>query len=281
MNEECEGDYVHWIHDWWGDCVVTGRDKVAFAFGLAVTMIWIYAQLPQIVLNFRNHSAEAISLPYYLLCVSGDIAGLVAVFLSDTMITQKFTICWGVTADTTSTLQYIWYHTVKPWCTGKPPIDPGADEVSPLLDGAPMMPVLPLLMATANSWGADDLYAQSNIVGVILAWYSGVTFVFGRALQVIKNCRRRRTTGLSISFWLLSFSANMCYGISIFVKDPTWEYVWKQFPYLFGSVGCLPFDFTVIAQFWYHRRKKLLRQQQLQAQNKVMMSCETEEGVVQ
>lgn len=276
MNEECEGDYIHWIYDWWGDCVVTTRDKVAFAFGLAVTLIWIYAQLPQIILNFRNHSAEAISLPCYLLSASGDLAGLIAVFLSETMVTQKFNACWGVLADTTSTLQYVWYHTVRPWCTGEAPIDPGVDELSPRLDGNPMLPVLPLLMATANGFKSDDQYGPGHRVGMVLAWYSGTDFVFGRSLQVVKNCRRHRTTGLSISFWLLSFSANLCYGISIFVKDPTWTYIWKQFPYLLGSVGCLQLDFTVMMQFLYYRMRKGRRQRMEQRQDKIMVSCEGE-----
>ena len=259
---ECEGDYVKWIYNIFGDCVVTAQDKVAFVFGLLVTLTWIYAQLPQIILNFKNHSAEAVSLSYYIFVVSGDIANLVAVFLNDTMVTQKFAAIWGVLADGSVMLQYIYYHWVRPWLTGEPYIDPGASEVEcyndineRLRDEGVNIPMGPLIIASAASLDPDDPYSSKNLVGTLLGWFGGFTFVAGRLPQVLKNCRRKRTTGLSLQFWICSVFANSCYGISILTKSPTWHYLWKQMPWFFGSVGCLPLDITILIQFCYYRWK--------------------------
>lgn len=258
---DCSGEYVVWIHDIFGDCVSTTRDWVAFVFGLMVTVIWLYAQLPQIVLNFRNHSAEALSVTYYLFVVGAGIVNVVACFLNETMVTQKIAAIWGVFSDGTTLLQYIYYHWVKPWWTGEPCIDPGANEESDetyIADTLPAIPTTPLLIASATciSSDPDDPYSRQNLVGTLLGWIGGIPPVVARVPQVVKNWKRQRTTGLSLTFWISSVCANACYGISIVTKEPTWEYFWKQLPWFVGSAGCLPFDITILIQFCYYRKKR-------------------------
>ena len=266
--EECSGDYVKWIYNIFGDCIVTVTDKVSFVFGLMVTLTWIYAQLPQIVLNCMNHSAEAVSLSYYLFVIVGDTGNVIAVFLNDTMVTQKFAAIWGLCADSFTCLQYIYYHWVKPWFTGVPCIDPGADEVDDddvegRGDGL-QIPMTPLLIASAASLSLspDNPYSSKNLLGTCLGWVGGITFVAGRIPQVVKNYKRKRTTGLSVQFWICSVFANSCYGVSILTKSPTWGYLWKQMPWFFGSVGCLPLDFTILIQFCYYRWTNQKRRRQ-------------------
>lgn len=245
----CTGDYIIWIDEWFGDCVESSRELAGFVVGLFPTIIWIYAQLPQIILNFKNHSAEAVSLTYYLFCVSGDVANLFALFMNESLVTQKFTAIWGLFADGSTMCQYIYYHWIKPWWTGEPYIDPGEDEVK-----IPNIPVLPLLISTAAALSGDP-YDKDNLFGTILGWYSGFTFVVARIPQAMKNCKRKRTTGLSLVFWISSVFANSFYGISIFLKDSSLKYVWSQMPWLLGSWGCLPIDFTILGQFVYYRLK--------------------------
>lgn len=256
--EECSGDYVHWIYNWFGDCVVTVQDKVAFGFGLMVTITWIYASLPQIILNFMNHSAEAVSLPYYFFMITGEISNVVSVFLNNTMVTQKFAALWGLASDLIGVSQFIYYHWIHPWFTGIPYYDPGADELEPSQVEDPVhIPLVPLLVSSAASlsMSSDNPYSSQNLLGTCLGWVGAFTFVTGRIPQVIKNFRRKRTVGLAVQFWICSVFANVCYGISLITKNPTWGYLWQQMPWFVGSVGCLPLDFIILGQFCYYRWK--------------------------
>lgn len=243
----CTGDYIEWIDKYLGECVETDRDLAGFIVGLLPTVIWIFAQLPQIILNFKNRSAEAISLVYYFFVITGDISNMVGLWMNRALVTQKVLAIWGIFADITVMLQYVVFHWVVPWFTGVPCIDPGADDVD-----IPKAPILPLLMAATVSI-SDNPYDKDNILGSILGWYSGLTFVVGRIPQAYKNYKRKRTTGLSIIFWISSASANILYGLTLFIKDSSWKYVWAQMPWIFGAWGCLPVDFTIIGQFIYYR----------------------------
>ncbi|OHT13950.1 PQ loop repeat family protein [Tritrichomonas foetus] len=265
---ECTGDYVKWIYDWFGDCVVETRDYWSFAICLFPTIIWIYAIAPQIFLNFKNHSAEAVSLLYYFFSVSGDISNCVGLFLNHGLITQKFCIFWAIFADGTVFSQYVYYHWVRPYFTGEKYVDPGEsnDGYEPIAGNGAGLAVLPLLGKTAAATASilsknpilknDNPYSKENLPGTLLGWYSGITFAGGRIPQIVKNFKRKRTTGLSLTYWTSSFFANSFYGISVLLKDNSWNYIWKQAPWLLGSWGCLPFDLTVLIQFAYYRRKK-------------------------
>ena len=47
------------------DCLRSGWDMAGFVLGMASIGCWLVAQMPQIISNFRNQSAEALS-PYFL-----------------------------------------------------------------------------------------------------------------------------------------------------------------------------------------------------------------------
>jgi hypothetical protein len=47
------------------DCVYTDLDRLGFYFGLASIAMWLGAQIPQFVQNFRLKSAEGLS-PWFL-----------------------------------------------------------------------------------------------------------------------------------------------------------------------------------------------------------------------
>lgn len=61
----CEEGANEWIALWFHDCVYTRRDLFGFCFGMFSVVLWISAQLPQFISNYRNQSAEALS-PWFL-----------------------------------------------------------------------------------------------------------------------------------------------------------------------------------------------------------------------
>ena len=257
---ECSGDYVKWIYEWFGDCVSTTREYFGFYIGLLPTIIWIYALIPQIILNFKNHSAEAVSFFYYMVGLSGDIANLVGVILNHGLITQKFQATWGTIADGTVLLQFVWYHWIKPRITGQRIRDPGVETINTI----PLVPFLVKASASALVYSASpdnrpvvgvNPYDKDHLLGTLLGWFCGISYVSGRIPQVVKNFQRKTTEGLSLTYWISSFCANSTYGISIFLKDSSLNYIWSQAPWLLSSWGCLPLDLTVLIQFCYYKRK--------------------------
>ena len=61
----CGGDANLLIERWFGDCVYTSWDTIAFFIGISSVCFWIVAQLPQFISNFLRKSADALS-PWFL-----------------------------------------------------------------------------------------------------------------------------------------------------------------------------------------------------------------------
>mmetsp|Transcript_16244 Transcript_16244/g.41508 ORF Transcript_16244/g.41508 Transcript_16244/m.41508 type:complete len:99 (-) Transcript_16244:890-1186(-) len=49
------------IQKYFCDCVYDWQEFAGFACGLASILVWLVAQLPQLVENYRNKTAEALS----------------------------------------------------------------------------------------------------------------------------------------------------------------------------------------------------------------------------
>jgi hypothetical protein len=73
---------------------------------------------------------------------------------------------------------------------------------------------------------------------------SAACYVSSRFPQLCENYRRKTT----------AIFGNVTYALSIFLEDPSWPYVWKQFPWIAGSLGNLFFDFGMMYQFLKYRR---------------------------
>jgi hypothetical protein len=66
-----------------------------------------------------------------------------------------------------------------------------------------------------------------------------------------RNVKRRKTDGLSIQFFICAVLQNSTYGASILLWDPSWAGIWRQLPWLIGSIGIILFDAVILTQFLY------------------------------
>jgi hypothetical protein len=66
-----------WAERWFGDCLYSTSDHVSFALGLVSMAIWMVASVPQIVDNYRNGSAQAQSVWFWVLLLTGDLLNFV------------------------------------------------------------------------------------------------------------------------------------------------------------------------------------------------------------
>jgi uncharacterized protein with PQ loop repeat len=208
--------------------------------GLLSTVIWAWAQVPQVVLNFKTSSVVGVSSGFVILIVVGDLSNLIGIIIEHGLATQIITAAWFLLLDSVCWFQIIWYHTIKPCCCPSP--------------GA--LPAIPLLIGMAAS-ASENPYKPPLLWGTLLGWLSAVCYLGSRFPQLCENYRRKATEGLSPNYFLSAIFGNITYALSIFLEDASWPYIWKQFPWLAGSLGNLFFDFIMISQFVKYRVREV------------------------
>lgn len=255
----CEGNYIKWVYDIFGECVSTPSEKAGFFIGLLSTAIWMYAQLPQIVMNFRRKSVEGLSFIFILFLNFGDFCNLIGAILNNGLVTQFITAGWFVFVDISCLLQYIWYNWIRKKCCKQNPND---QQYHPIYERAPAPSPAPLIVgfAAAASSPSINPYKPPHLYGTILGWLSATCYISSRMPQIITNFKRKRTEGLSIQFFWSAVLGNTTYALSIFLKDCSWNYIWQQFPWLMGSGGILFFDFTILIQFLCYRKNRFVEE---------------------
>jgi hypothetical protein len=123
---------VQWIDKYFAECIVSVRQQVGFSMGLLSTVIWAWAQIPQVVLNFRTGTVVGVSSAFVILIVVGDVSNLAGIIIEHGLVTQIITAAWFLLCDSICWFQIIYYHSVKPRCC-------------PSTAGNPPMPIVPLL----------------------------------------------------------------------------------------------------------------------------------------
>jgi uncharacterized protein with PQ loop repeat len=222
---------------YFGECIITVQQQCGFWLGILSTVIWMIAQIPQVVLNCRAGSVTGVS-PAFLICiVVGDVSNLIGIFVVGGLTTQIITAAWYTVIDGTAFVQWFYYHCLK-----RPEV---AAEPEPL----PWVPGLPLLIAKTASVGASNPYEPPMLWGTLLGWLSAALYLGSRIPQLRTNYERQKTDGLSPGYFVSALFGNTTYAASIFLQNHSWKWIWKQFPWLVGSLGTLFFDVALISQF--------------------------------
>ena len=258
----CTGEYIHWISDVFGECVEIQREKMCFGFGITSTLIWMWAQLPQIYMNFRSKRVDGLSIGFLLLLVLGDISNLTGCILTNGLVTQKITSSFFCFVDITCTLQYAYYTLIYPkYCADSQEESLISEE---RLGGyTQIVPGLVAAAAAVLGTEYENPYSKKYLAGSLIGWISATIYSSSRVFQIIKNFMRKRTDGLSIQFFISAWLGNCTYAISIFLKDSHWGYIWMQFPWLVGSMGPMALDFIVLTQFFLYRKNFYYREENL------------------
>lgn len=246
----CEGEYVHWIAKVFGECVVTSKDKWSFAFGIMSTLIWMWSQLPQIYLNFKNQCCEGLALGFLLFLTVGDISNLVGCLLTGGLVTQIITSSFFCIMDGFCLLQYFYFEFLRPR------FFPGIkkdynNEVHTMDESNPTTIAAAATAVIAAAY--PNPYSKELLLGTLIGWLSTIVYASSRGFQIYKNYKRKKTEGISAQFYISAFLGNLTYAISIFIKDSHWGYVWLQLPWIIGSIGPILLDTTVLIQFFIYK----------------------------
>lgn len=53
-----------WVEVYFKDCLCNMKDEISFGFGIASLICWGIAEIPQIITNLKNKSADGVSLAF-------------------------------------------------------------------------------------------------------------------------------------------------------------------------------------------------------------------------
>ncbi|KAI5080516.1 hypothetical protein GOP47_0003699 [Adiantum capillus-veneris] len=99
-----------WIERWFGDCIYTTWDTVAFFIGLSSICFWLIAQLPQFISNFIRSAADALSPWFLAQWLAGDTFNFLGCVLTgDQLKTQIITAGYFIFSDIVIVSQYVYY----------------------------------------------------------------------------------------------------------------------------------------------------------------------------
>lgn len=117
---------------------------------------------------------------------------------------------------------------------------------------------LPLSILTKESQ-LSSLSTHFNI-GIIFAWLCTVIYCSSRLPQLYHNYKRKSVDGISPLLFTFAILANSTYALSILFSndltsnDPYSNFIIKELPYLFGSLGTVLFD---CIYFWQREHYKI------------------------
>ncbi|CAG8560177.1 14378_t:CDS:2 [Acaulospora morrowiae] len=273
--------YVRWIHTLFGACRYGSRDAISFLLGYASIACWLNAQLPQVITNYRNKSADGLSFPFLCNWLLGDITNLIGCLLTKQLPFQTYLAVYFCIVDLGLFFQYFYYT----WYRAKPKTNDEQFEI-PIKRNYHTFPtparkykrissmVFAVLLFTFHSTSTissslstspsghlyskslstdnDESTSNASFIGRIMAWTCTVLYLTSRMPQIWKNYVRRSVEGLSIFMFIFAALGNLTYTISIFTNpiassDP--KYLHEAVPYILGSVGTLAFDVTIFLQW--------------------------------
>ncbi|KAL9642005.1 hypothetical protein ABK040_004060 [Willaertia magna] len=104
--------YIDWMLNVFGECVRTPLEQASFWVGISSLVFWLFANLPQIIENFRKSDASGLAPAFLIQWIVGDSLNLIGSILSGQLPTQIITAVYYVCMDIILIAQFI-YYTIK------------------------------------------------------------------------------------------------------------------------------------------------------------------------
>ena len=245
----------------------------------------------QIIKNQIDKNAEALSPVFLSQWFLGDSTNLIGAFLTNQLATQILTAIYFVFVDFVLLGQWVGFWVQR---RRKKRVLHFSDN--DFGDGNKLYAFLlafallstfsivrlnfPAPQFRLNSSAANRVLLSNSrdetgdAVGTFFGWISALFYLGSRIPQIIKNvnfficsyfCKnltplkkyqRKTTEGLAIVMFVFAVLGNVTYASSIFLYSVEWVFLSSKLPWLIGSLGTLVFDFTILFQYLYYRKKK-------------------------
>lgn len=237
----CE-DGVGWIYEAFRDCVVSDTDKWSFGIGMLSNVIWVIFGAPQIYSNWKTKEVAGQSPALFTLLFFGSVLSLVGVIVTGGLVTQIVTGIVYAVVDGITFAQFWWYGCIKRKCTKRERrrVEVGGGQAA----GVGVLALSQL--GSSVDWRAP--YSHENVTGTVFGWVGAVVYIASRVPQVVENVKNKKVLDLSVGFVILSILGNVTYSGSLVIRSREGSFMWKQAPFLTGSLGPLSFDFVLLFQ---------------------------------
>ena len=237
----CPNGYIKWIYRVFGDCIITNKDKISFGIGMVSNFLWIICSMPQIYHNYKTKRVQGFSPFYFTLMFIADTFSLTGAILTKALITQIITGTIYVTIDCILLFQFSIYGG---WECEK------SDNEVLTTESSYTNGILPIIITTAYSFDFSYPYKGKLLFGTISGWIGTSLYLGSRILQLLKNLKRRYISDFSQIYLFLIILANLTYSTSVFIRDLSLNYLWKQLPWIIGSIFPMFFDITTTIQLY-------------------------------
>jgi uncharacterized protein with PQ loop repeat len=252
----CDPGAVQWAESIFGDCIVTTRDRWSFGIGLVSTLLSLCSSLPQIVLNFRKKTVNGQSPFFFLLLFIGSSLTLCGVIITKGLITQLSTAISFVVLDGILLCQFIVYKYITPLGDSMTQEKESAPHCVDPHGSAPPPGAIAAMIVQASATDYAAPYVGRQLAGTLFGWLGAAIFISSRFPQISKDCRTKQVQNLSLLYLLMSVLGNFTYCLAVALRSVASEYLWKQTPFLVGSLGPMVCDMIMILQMSAYRTKK-------------------------
>ncbi|KAK7207410.1 PQ loop repeat-domain-containing protein [Myxozyma melibiosi] len=104
---------IPWIAHVSGSCIYGTMGELSFVFGYMSLFAWLWAQLPQVIKNYRNHSVEGLSWLFLFNWLLGDATNLIGCLLTNQLPFQTLLAGYYLSIDVILCSQFVYYTKIK------------------------------------------------------------------------------------------------------------------------------------------------------------------------
>lgn len=284
------------------DCLMyqlsTGTlEALSRSIGGCSLIIWLCAQIPQIVKNHRRKCVDGISPQFLLAWILGDVSGLLGCIITKQLLFQTLLATYYCIIDTVLIAQFFMYRTTIEYIDGCEFNADSTDNTNRItrkgrkssafkdsvlsamkvgsfaagLKSVSAAPVDMILNETHNLQSVfSTALALSASAGLYLGrgmgYFSTFMYLISRMPQIAHNFQRKSTTGISMLLFVSTFAGNLTYTLSILLSPEclgenanTRQFLNNEMSYLIGSMGTMLFDVVILLQWRYYNMNKHLR----------------------
>lgn len=113
---------TEWARKYMQYCLCSTKDEIALSLGVVSVITWGVAEIPQIVTNYKQKSAEGLSIAFLMTWVLGDFFNLLGCMLEPaTLPTQYYMAVLYSVITIVLTGQTVYYGHIYPWLKSRGP----------------------------------------------------------------------------------------------------------------------------------------------------------------
>lgn len=205
--------------------------------------IWICVLIPQMYINYKKKSGDAISILLLIFLFWGGVLSMSAAILKHTSVTIVYVGIHHMIMNIVFISQVVYY---------KYKSNTHYKRFEYILIVLSSLFCISLILLT--------LYIPNNIKQILLnsiAWSASIFFCISKFPQIILNFQRKSIEGLAFSTFVLIMTTNVCFIISILINCldgySIISLIKLNFQWLFSSIISLFCDFIIIFQFLKYR----------------------------